>query len=84
MSDSQCRRPARRRAGRPLFARNDASIQVNHNVWEQSGFLPIQVGRRPGQGYSNIGFTGNRVWRDGTLQPFEKPGGTNDDLFGLE
>jgi hypothetical protein len=67
-----------------LFAKNDASIQVNHNVWEASGFLPILVGTRPGQGYSDIGFTGNRVWRDGTLQPFEKPGGANGDLFGLE
>ena len=37
-----------------------------------------------GPDYSNIGFTGNQVWPDGTLQPFEKPGGINGDLFAVE
>ena len=67
-----------------IVIKDDPSVQVNNNVWEASGFLPILVGMRPGQGYSNIGFSGNQVWLNGTLQPFEKPGGTNGDLFALD
>jgi hypothetical protein len=65
-----------------LHAKDDASIQINYNIWEDWGWGPILgSSTRPGQGIANIGFTGNQIWRNGTLQPFEKPGGANGDLF---
>jgi hypothetical protein len=64
-----------------LYAKNDASVQINHNVWEASGWGPILAGTRAGQGVTNIGFTGNQVRDGGTLEAFEKPGGTNGGLW---
>jgi hypothetical protein len=55
---------------------DDATVQINHNVWEGWGWGPIYV-----TGYERIGFTGNRVVVNGRLVPFEKPPGTNSRLF---
>jgi hypothetical protein len=67
-----------------LYAKNDASIQINNNIWEDSGWGPILASNRPGHGISNIGFSGNQIWVNGSLQPFEKPDGTNGDLWAFE
>jgi hypothetical protein len=32
-------------------------------------------------GYASVGFSGNQILLNGTLQPFEKPPGQNSDLF---
>lgn len=67
-----------------MFTKDDPSIQLNHNIWEGWGWGPILASRRPGHGINNVGFTGNQIWLNGTLQPFQKPGGTNGDYWGFE
>jgi hypothetical protein len=34
-------------------------------------------------GYASVGFSGNQILLNGTLQPFEKPPGTNSQYFGV-
>jgi len=56
---------------------NVSNVQFNNNIWEDWGWGPILTHG----GYSNIGFAGNQVWRNGTLQQFDKPPGANSDLW---
>jgi hypothetical protein len=58
---------------------NSATVQINNNIFEGWGWGPMLQRN----GYSDVGFSGNQVLRNGTLQPFEKPPGANSDLFGL-